>query len=385
MVVLGILVLTAGFGATIVAFGGQAWIEGNSPVLKRITVRGWLSILFLVLALALGVSKEFLSASQEAVRSAADATKEGERLARESALKTELVASNRTLELLKGQLNAANAALQQTNTLTAEIADLSRRINAEVDLGAEQLDAANKSLSKSGELVRDIAELQLLTKNATLLNVLSRKQAQFALQIAVPLDLTQARRSKELVDSLFPSWRRDGVQDGKKLLITFEANSRTRALSGSFWGFRETPYKLVSIGTAEGHDPLAHDLTMHGAVYLSTDGKTKSILSATYKFPSSQVPSQWLAEFRVGTQLFTASIGLRTDLPESHVTALATMWHSTFGSSAALRIPLLEEDSFFMEYDLERGDVFQERMGDLLFLSIPYSIVSSPAFRTENL
>ena len=55
---LAILVLVLGSAGTLCAFGGKTWIEGTEPVLKRITRRGWLSLVLLALGLIAGGIKE---------------------------------------------------------------------------------------------------------------------------------------------------------------------------------------------------------------------------------------------------------------------------------------------------------------------------------------
>jgi hypothetical protein len=42
--------------ATLAAFGGETWTKGESPLLGRITRRGWPSLGYLLRALLLGLS-----------------------------------------------------------------------------------------------------------------------------------------------------------------------------------------------------------------------------------------------------------------------------------------------------------------------------------------
>jgi hypothetical protein len=58
-VILLVLVATA----TMAAFGGDTWVKGTEPLLKRVTWRGWVSLSCLVGALVLGIVKEIRSAS----------------------------------------------------------------------------------------------------------------------------------------------------------------------------------------------------------------------------------------------------------------------------------------------------------------------------------
>ncbi len=61
IIALNIALLLVGTTATLAAFGGKTWHEGDSPILKRITLRGWVSLLCLVLALSIGITKEFIA------------------------------------------------------------------------------------------------------------------------------------------------------------------------------------------------------------------------------------------------------------------------------------------------------------------------------------
>jgi hypothetical protein len=45
IVALNILLLLVGTTATPAAFGGETWKKGDQPILERITVRGWISLL----------------------------------------------------------------------------------------------------------------------------------------------------------------------------------------------------------------------------------------------------------------------------------------------------------------------------------------------------
>jgi hypothetical protein len=55
---INISLLVTGTTATLAAFGGETWQKGDSPILTRITRRGWVSLGLLVLAFCLGVTKE---------------------------------------------------------------------------------------------------------------------------------------------------------------------------------------------------------------------------------------------------------------------------------------------------------------------------------------
>jgi hypothetical protein len=60
---LNLALLIIGTAATLAAFGGKTWKEGSQPILERVTSRGWISLICLILALGLGVAKEIHSQS----------------------------------------------------------------------------------------------------------------------------------------------------------------------------------------------------------------------------------------------------------------------------------------------------------------------------------
>jgi hypothetical protein len=64
-ILLNISLLIVGAMATLAAFGGETWRRGEEPILKRITVRGWISLFCLVLALSLGIVKELHAKYQD--------------------------------------------------------------------------------------------------------------------------------------------------------------------------------------------------------------------------------------------------------------------------------------------------------------------------------
>ncbi|MBP9792887.1 MAG: hypothetical protein KBC56_02695 [Flavobacterium sp.] len=55
---INILLTSLGLIGTLSAFGGKTWSEGDEPIHKRITKRGYISLTCLILAFGLGVYKE---------------------------------------------------------------------------------------------------------------------------------------------------------------------------------------------------------------------------------------------------------------------------------------------------------------------------------------
>jgi len=63
---INIALLSLGFMGTLAAFGGETWKTGSEPILKRVTTRGWISIVLLTLTLVLGILKEVRGVDENA-------------------------------------------------------------------------------------------------------------------------------------------------------------------------------------------------------------------------------------------------------------------------------------------------------------------------------
>jgi hypothetical protein len=64
--------------STLAAFGGRTWVEGDAPLLARVTRRGWVSLAALLAAFSLGTLREVTNA-QAATKAAARAAEEKKR------------------------------------------------------------------------------------------------------------------------------------------------------------------------------------------------------------------------------------------------------------------------------------------------------------------
>ncbi|WP_346751219.1 SH3 domain-containing protein [Splendidivirga corallicola] len=61
MIIANILIAVFGLVGTLAAFGGDTWVEGEEPILKRVTKRGWIALIALFITFATGVIKEVRS------------------------------------------------------------------------------------------------------------------------------------------------------------------------------------------------------------------------------------------------------------------------------------------------------------------------------------
>lgn len=57
-IISNILLAVFGLGATLSAFGGETWRKGTERLFRRVTIRGWISLVCIVLAFSIGVYKE---------------------------------------------------------------------------------------------------------------------------------------------------------------------------------------------------------------------------------------------------------------------------------------------------------------------------------------
>ena len=113
---LNVALLIIGAASTMAAFGGKTWRDGTEPILERITARGWISLMCLVLAVTLGVTKEVRSQMADTLaRSNSDKEKAAAQArARESQLEMKL--ANAGVDNLKLSAKGAQDKLELTES-----------------------------------------------------------------------------------------------------------------------------------------------------------------------------------------------------------------------------------------------------------------------------
>ncbi len=95
------LVLVAA-AATLSAFGGETYVKGEAPLVRRITPRGWVSVVCLAVSVGLGVAKEIVTHSEG----------EKEHVER-TALNTQLEDARSTLGSVSSELTRTQSQLAQ--------------------------------------------------------------------------------------------------------------------------------------------------------------------------------------------------------------------------------------------------------------------------------
>jgi hypothetical protein len=139
---LNITLVITGFMFSISAIGGDTYNKGSQPLLERITKRGWLSIICLLLTLGCGVAKEYLSAK----KSVAAENTIGMLSHQLSVSETEQHAYQDTILVLQRQLQEATAT-----KLAKAMYDLTSRIPHEMDFAIVNFDGGKEETPISSE------------------------------------------------------------------------------------------------------------------------------------------------------------------------------------------------------------------------------------------
>ena len=168
---LNIVLLIIGTMATLAAFCGLTCRDGPEPVLERVTARGWISLLCLVLALAVGTIKELITQREEAISEATEAREKAEAGRKQAEQSLQLAESNSRLTL-------ANKSLEDLRTIDQITQDRLRDTKTTLDevrmnLSSTREDltqqsAANQvtSLANAGQDVKEMMILLPLTAKA---------------------------------------------------------------------------------------------------------------------------------------------------------------------------------------------------------------------------
>lgn len=138
MLVLNILIAAFGLVATLAAFGGDTWDKDEPGIIKRINIRGWVSLISIVIAFSLGVYKE-INNHQESIRKDEAATK----------LRDELKTSRDQIQ------ESAEKIGNLETTLTARQVEINDQVvlieNLQKELSQQQMDLSAKTDNLSTE------------------------------------------------------------------------------------------------------------------------------------------------------------------------------------------------------------------------------------------
>jgi hypothetical protein len=157
-VLLNLVLLVVGTTATLAAFGGKTWREGSEPILERITQRGWVSLICLVLALGLGIVKEIdTEAAAKVAKAEADKKQAADKVeadTRQEELKDKLAKSEAQLTALQALDEATKERLGETKVT---LDDVRKSLSsARDDLGEQSVANVVTSLANANVNVKDI-------------------------------------------------------------------------------------------------------------------------------------------------------------------------------------------------------------------------------------
>jgi hypothetical protein len=135
---LNIVLLLVGTAATLAAFGGKTWNEGAGPIEKRITPRGWFSLVCLSLALIIGTIKEFRTQQDQADKDHA---------AKEAKMKSDM-----DQMFLRGQIAEANARAGVANAQLKGLQRSSQDTEHRLGDAKETLKKTQDELDRQGDV-----------------------------------------------------------------------------------------------------------------------------------------------------------------------------------------------------------------------------------------
>jgi len=127
LLILNILLLVLGSVGALAAFGGETWRNSSEPLLKRITPRGWISLLCLLCALSFGITKEIVSnriseiSAKKSLKAQADLQSRLDDASQAASLAA--TESQKAQSALQEKLDVANAELAQARIRLKELED----------------------------------------------------------------------------------------------------------------------------------------------------------------------------------------------------------------------------------------------------------------------
>jgi hypothetical protein len=161
---LNILLLAIGTTATLAAFGGETCAKGPKRLIRRITERGWVSLLCLFLALLIGIAKE--------IQTTGDARKTRDEHNQELASANgQNRALSEALEATRGELAAVKRVQTDEQTTLGQEKSTLNDVHGTLDATRKYLDEATAStivtsLANEGVTVKELLVYVSMTKYA---------------------------------------------------------------------------------------------------------------------------------------------------------------------------------------------------------------------------
>src|SRR5271156_3777458 len=197
---LNVALLLIGTMATLAAFGGQTWRDGPEPILARITARGWISLMCLVLAFAIGTIKEVITEREDAINEAQVAREKAEAVRKQAEQSLQLAESNSQLDLARKSLED----LRKIDQITQD-----RLSDTKITL-----DDVRKNLTSTRDDLTQQSAANVVTSLA------NAGQDIKAMMVTLPLT-AKAKPSMKFSEALLPSFSLDACRDltGIEILI----------------------------------------------------------------------------------------------------------------------------------------------------------------------
>src|SRR5579863_4229380 len=161
---LNLALLIIGATATLSAFGGSTWREGNDPLLQRINRRGWLSLSCLLLALAIGIKKEIRTEEQD-TQTRALSDQQQQKLSKE--LGDSRLRLDRAYDALSNLHLQLNDSQERLNEQKKSMNDLRQSVtSAREDLSGQRNANLITAMASSDQRVKDVTFFLPLTSAA---------------------------------------------------------------------------------------------------------------------------------------------------------------------------------------------------------------------------
>jgi hypothetical protein len=399
-IAINILIVLAGSVSTVIAFGGDNLRKGRSSFIQRITIRGWLALIALLIATGLGLKKVFIEGKEDREKDVAAA----QAVTRELDLQSKLNAQNRvlaTLQLSSSQ-TAANlkSALASLGDANQALADNKIVISGIAKIGsdtASQVSDVRSTSKNSAELIRSMDRLQGRVRDIGLATALSKSQPNLDVNIQIPLNPSAVRKldtSADEANAFFPEWQRFAPR-GKEDAIASLTIASTRGKWGSsldltLYNKREYPSSFRGYGKVEDLENIFKE----GTTTELTEGYGNlrfrhldkgQIFEWWMHIEKPLVFGDWVSLFKPGTKVFAVRYYLRDEISDLDKQDELAKWTTLYSESGLVEFSLLKEDNMVFVYPIKRTSMSVGEHSGSMSLEMVYSISGKPTLKLAEM
>jgi hypothetical protein len=373
---LNIALLVIGAASTMSAFGGKTWREGPEPILQRITTRGWISLLCLILAVSLGVTKE--------IRSQISAT-----LAKTNSEKEQAAAKAQARES-ELQMKLANAGVENLKLSAKGAQDKLELTESKLEATEETLNEVRSNLTSTREDLQQENNLGLLSVLAT------AKLGVSDVTFVIPFT-SKGNSSLAFYRALMPSNFPDVCQEQVKVIVILSTTD-----SDEFEFLQYEPddiesqhdYTLldpseISKGT-EVNEPTA-DVLLSGADYedqvkyvvraIGQTSSNRAAFVADIHFGQNGPSASGLIKSLQGQDGRPITIVSKSDQPpDRRCSNLVNKYFAAAFDKAYMRLTLNNPEHLTMFYSLKALPQFNDKGN----WGLPFAIDSKPAVSAND-